>query len=175
MHSKMLRAMMLLIFFLVSSSAFGHDGNFDAKRCHNNEEMEDYHCHLAEGFSKNRDAASTQPNHSEEYYNTFFAAAVQGQREVRLDYLVPESRINGYVIVDIETASMVIEGGLDKRYSLDSVQQALFASVITGKTPAVAIYDTDGVWGKIEHRIFKAAKLAGVKFFWVSSKTYREL
>ena len=49
---------------------------------------------------------------------------------------------------DIETASEVIEGGLDKRSSLDSIQQAIFASTLTGKKPAVAIYDSDGNWGK---------------------------
>ena len=69
---------------------------------------------------------------------------------------------------------MVIEGGLDKRSSLDSVQQALFASTITGKTPTVAIYDTDGIWGKIEHRVFTVAKKAGVKFYWIKDGTYQE-
>ena len=59
---------------------------------------------------------------------------------------------------------MVREGGLDKRSSLDSVQQALFASAITEKTPAVVIYDTNGVWGKIEYRVSTAAKIVSVKF-----------
>ena len=34
--------------------------------------------------------------------------------------------------------------GLDRRSSLDSVQQALFYASLTGKMPAVVIYDTDG-------------------------------
>ena len=71
--------------------------------------------------------------------------------------------------IDIETASEVIEGGLDKRSSLDSIQQAIFASTLTGKQPAVAIYDSDGNWGKIEHRIQTVAKSLRVKFYWVSN------
>lgn len=34
---------------------------------------------------------------------------------------------------------MVWEGGLDKRSSLDSIQQALFFSILTGKEPGVVI------------------------------------
>ena len=50
--------------------------------------------------------------------------------------------------VDCETSTTVYEGGLDKRSSLDSLQQALFFSVLTGKRPAVVIYDTDGKEGQ---------------------------
>lgn len=56
------------------------------------------------------------------------------------------------------------EGGLDKRSSLDSVQQALFFAYLTGKKPAVVIYDTDGKTGPFEHRIEATCKLAGVEF-----------
>ena len=42
-------------------------------------------------------------------------------------------------MVDCETADVVYEGGLDRRSSLDSVQQALFAAAFTGKEPAVVI------------------------------------
>ena len=68
----------------------------------------------------------------------------------------------------------VIEGGLDKRSSLDSIQQAVFASTLTGKKPAVAIYDTNGTWGKYEHRIYSSAKKLGIKFFWVSGNKIKE-
>ena len=34
--------------------------------------------------------------------------------------------------IDIVTDQYVIEGGLDKRSSLDSIQQAVFASTLTG-------------------------------------------
>ena len=54
--------------------------------------------------------------------------------------------------VDCEIGTMVYEGGLDKRSSLDSVQQALFFSHVTGKRPVVVIYDTDGREGRFEYR-----------------------
>ena len=41
--------------------------------------------------------------------------------------------------VDCETGTMVYEGGLDKRSSLDSVQQALFFSHVTDKRAAAVI------------------------------------
>ena len=69
---------------------------------------------------------------------------------------------------DIITDEYLIEGGLDKRSSLDSIQQAVFASTLTGKKPAVAIYDTNGLWGKYEHRIYSSAKKLNIKFFWIS-------
>ena len=70
----------------------------------------------------------------------------------------------GYVEVDCETGTMVYEGGLDKRSSLDSVQQALFFSHVTGKRPAVVIYDTDGREGRFEYRIRIACRRAGVRY-----------
>ena len=63
----------------------------------------------------------------------------------------------------------VIEGGNDKRSSLDSIQQAVFASKISGKLPAVAIYDTENVWGVYEHRIKEACDELNVKFIWFSN------
>ena len=70
----------------------------------------------------------------------------------------------GYVSVDCETEFFAIEGGLDKRSSLDSLQQALFFSVLTSKSPVVVIYDTDEKVGKYEHRIQVASETAGVLF-----------
>ena len=72
------------------------------------------------------------------------------------------------VRIDIMTDEYVIEGGLDKRSSLDSIQQAVFAATLTNKKPSVAIYDTDGQWGKYEHRIWQAAKKLNIRFIWVS-------
>ena len=66
--------------------------------------------------------------------------------------------------VDCETDTTVYEGGLDKRSSLDSLQQALFFSVLTGKQPAVVIYDTDGREGRFEYRIRTACQEAGVHY-----------
>ena len=71
--------------------------------------------------------------------------------------------------IDIETDDYVIEGGRDKRSSLDSVQQVVFASILSGKKPAVAIYDTDGKWGKYEHRIWVVAKELGIRYIWFSN------
>ena len=59
---------------------------------------------------------------------------------------------------------MVYEGGLDKRSSLDSIQQALFASYITGKRPAVVIYDTDRREGRIEYQIRTVCQQAGGRY-----------
>ena len=63
-----------------------------------------------------------------------------------------------------ETATHVYEAGLDKRSSLDSVQQALFASHVTGKRPGVVIYDTDGREGRFEYRIKTACDQARVSY-----------
>ena len=153
---------------------FAHGGGLNKEGCHNNRQTGDYHCHRGGASNKKPRTTSVKPSGSEAYFNDLFATALSGRREVRLNYVVPENGLTGFVIIDIETAEMVIEGGLDKRSSLDGVQQALFASTITGKLPAVAIYDTDGVWGKIEHRIHTAAKAANVKFFWISNGAYQE-
>ena len=103
--------------------------------------------------------------------------SVSGKTEVTYNY---DYNINGStprvasIRIDIVTDKYVIEGGLDKRSSLDSIQQAVFASTLTGKKPAVAIYDTNGSWGKYEHRIYSSAKQLGIKFFWVSGNKIHE-
>ena len=66
--------------------------------------------------------------------------------------------------VDCESETEVVEVGLDRRSSLDSVQQALFASLVTVKDPVVALVDTDGSEGRFEYRIRKAAGAAGVRY-----------
>jgi hypothetical protein len=90
------------------------------------------------------------------------AMILGGETEVSHAYSV------GYdlhrIRVDCETADRVVEVGLDKRSSLDSVQQALFAASLTGKTPVVALIDTDGREGPYELRIRTAAKMAGVEY-----------
>jgi len=69
-----------------------------------------------------------------------------------------------HVRVDCETETHVYECGLDKRSSLDSLQQALFFSCLTGKKPAVVIYDTDGREGKYEYRIRSASEMVNVEY-----------
>ncbi len=71
---------------------------------------------------------------------------------------------SSYVKVDCETDETVYEGGLDKRNSLDSVQQALFFAHLTGKKPVVVIHDTDERIGRFEHRIKTACEMAGIGF-----------
>lgn len=100
---------------------------------------------------------------TESDYNALFCDALGGEQEPRHEYTYGAGK-TGYVLVDCETDTMVWEGGLDKRSSLDSVQQALFFSHLTGKAPGVVIYDTDGEEGPYEHRIRIAAELAGVDY-----------
>jgi hypothetical protein len=69
--------------------------------------------------------------------------------------------------------SALMKQGLDKRSSLDSIQQAVFASTLSGKEPAVAVYDTDGMWGTFEQRIWTVANELGIKFFWFDGKNLR--
>lgn len=53
-----------------------------------------------------------------------------GQPEARHQYTIADG--NEYVVVDCETETHVIEVGLDKRSSLDSVQQAEFFAWVPG-------------------------------------------
>ena len=114
---------------------------------------------------------------NEDFFNLKLANHLGGKTEVTYNY---DYNINGSspriasIRIDIVTDEYVIEGGLDKRSSLDSIQQAVFASTLTGKKPAVAIYDTNGSWGKYEHRIYSSAKKLGIKFFWVSGNKIHE-
>ena len=108
---------------------------------------------------------------NESAFNSALAKHLGGGTEKELTFQFTDSfgkAERGKVRIDIATSTEVIEGGLDKRSSLDSIQQAIFASELTGKEPAVAIYDSDGNWGKIEHRIQTVAKSLGVKLYWVS-------
>ncbi|MEM9854754.1 MAG: hypothetical protein AAF841_09920 [Pseudomonadota bacterium] len=91
-----------------------------------------------------------------------------GADEPRLDYvgsydLLGEAQSN-HAYIDCETDTHVIEVGLDKRSSLDSLQQAIFASVHTGKQPKIIIIDRDGKVGRWETRIRTAARAVGVEF-----------
>ena len=103
----------------------------------------------------------------EDYYNRLLASKLGDSKEVTFQYdygLVGNTTLSGSMWVDIVTDEHVIEGGKDKRSSLDSIQQAVFESTLSGKKSALAIYDTDGIWGKYEHRIWVAAKKLDVKF-----------
>ena len=104
--------------------------------------------------------ALAEPTESE--LNRLFCQSVGGQTETRHYYTYAGGR--SYIQVDCETTTTVYEGGLDRRSSLDSVQQALFFSSLTGKRPSIVIFDTDGIEGQYEYRIRIAAELAGVEY-----------
>ena len=156
---------------LAALSAQGHPGRTDAEGCHAGTEPR--HCH---GSKQSERPAQTTPRApardtdrpvpsktaSEAEYNRRFCATVNGETETRHGYTHAGGR--SFVKVDCETSTTVYEGGLDKRSSLDSLQQALFFSVLTGKRPAVVIYDTDGKEGRFEYRIRTACQKSGVRY-----------
>lgn len=103
---------------------------------------------------------------SEEDCNDAFCASVGGRTETRRN--CRPGQVSGHVKADCETDNQVYEGGLEKRSSLDSVPQALFFSVLSGKEPVAVICNTAGESGKIEDRINLACGAAGVKFLNIS-------
>ena len=156
---------------LIALSIQGHPGRTNSEGCHAGKLPR--HCHdgtrsghpaqgnqLAPTKETGRSAPRTTA--SEDDYNRWFCTMVNGETETRHGYTSAGGR--SYVEVDCETGTMVYEGGLDKRSSLDSVQQALFFSHVTGKRPAVVIYDTDGREGRFEYRIRIACRKAGVRY-----------
>lgn len=94
------------------------------------------------------------------YIAILCGALFSGEPEVVHDFTYPGGAAS--IRVDCENASRVIEFGLDKRSSLDSVQQALFAAEITGKEPVIVVVDRDGAMGRFEWRVALAANAAGV-------------
>lgn len=103
---------------------------------------------------------------NEKYYNHKYCQDIGGKTEVKHRYSYGKK--SSFVKVDCETSTQVIEGGLDKRSSLDSVQQALFFAKVTHKEPVVVIYDTDNKLGKYEHRIKAACEQIGLKCIRIS-------
>ena len=170
MASEMRKIIFCVLLCLPSTIAFGHSGGLDSSGCHNNS-TGNYHCHGGNKTGDNPAKSLGGISFDENYYNLQLAQQLSGKTEEILYYnYKPEgsASVQASVRIDIVTDEYVIEGGLDKRSSLDSIQQAVFASTITGKKPAVAIYDTDGHWGKYEHRIWSASKKLGIRFIWVS-------
>ncbi len=162
---------------LISSYAFPHGGGLDKKGCHNNRTTGDYHCHRGSNSQGKTSKSGKISIGNEDFFNLRLANYLGGKTEVTYNYdynINGKSPRLGSIRIDIVTDQYVIEGGLDKRSSLDSIQQAVFASTLTGKKPAVAIYDTNGSWGKYEHRIYSTAKELGIKFFWVSRDQVHE-
>ena len=175
----MIRFFIIIILTIISFNVYSHGGGLNKQGCHNNRSTGDYHCHKGLSAKKNKSLKSGSVSFAnEDFFNLRLANHLGGKTEVTYNY---DYNINGKspriasIRIDIVTDEYVIEGGLDKRSSLDSIQQAVFASTLTGKKPAVAIYDTNGNWGKYEHRIFSAAMKLGVKYFWVSGNEIKEL
>ena len=111
---------------------------------------------------------------TENDFNDSLCSMIGGERETRHNYSYDSATRLSHVYVDCETANYVIEGGLDKRSSLDSLQQALFFSVLTGKAPAVVIYDTNGEADRYEHRIRAASEKAGVLYLGLDMKNTQD-
>ena len=163
----------LCVSLLLSVALCGqaHPGRTDADGCHAGKLPR--HCHngteSVRASQANQDTRAKEPvrsadrkRASEDAYNRRFCAAVGGVTEARHTYTYDGG--SSFVKVDCETDTTVYEGGLDKRSSLDSLQQALFFSALTGKSPAVVIYDTDGREGRFEYRIRTACQEAGVHY-----------
>ena len=112
-------------------------------------------------FIMNVACAQTKINESE--YNKNYCDSIGGKAHVRHDYMTDAGE-QGYIIIDCETAYEVIEAGFDRPSSLDSIQQALFFSFLTGKKPVIVIYDSDGIEGKIEYRIKISTMMGYIEF-----------
>lgn len=98
---------------------------------------------------------------NEAYYIALLCGALfGGQPETVHEFTYPGGAAS--IRTDCENGNRVIEFGLDKRSSLDSLQQSMFAAEITGKEPVVVLIDTDGAMGRFEWRIARAANVAGV-------------
>ncbi len=86
-----------------------------------------------------------------------------GETEQRVYF--PNLGEDRYVKVDCETPTHVIEIGMDgKADARDSVHQAVFSSLFTGKTPMVIIIDQDGVEGRYEYEIRRVSEHLGIAF-----------
>ena len=148
----------------VALCAQSHPGRTDAEGCHAGKLPR--HCHDnrtgRDAPAKETNRSSARKTASEDAYNRRLCAAVGGVTETRHTYTYDGG--SSFLMVDCETDTTVYEGGLDKRSSLDSLQQALFFSVLTGKAPAVVSYDTDGKEGRFEYRIRTACQKAGVQY-----------
>ena len=157
--------LMALALLSANTSSSAHSGRTNRLGCDHETAAQTYHYQTpkpAIHIPLNTQAINKKTSSNEEYYNQLLARAIDGKHEVIHTYRYGPD--NGTIRVDIETNDYVIEGGLDKRSSLDSIQQALFAAHITGKKPLVVIYDTDGVEGRFEFRIKLAAQKSGIKF-----------
>jgi len=114
--------------------AFGHGGGLNALGCHNNKKTGCYHCH--QGVNSSSSLGSLKSSMNEDFYIMALARKLNGKTEVTFEYeygLKGNTPLTASIRIDIVTDEYVIEGGKDKRPSLDSSQQAVFASTLSGK------------------------------------------
>ena len=169
---KFLVSQILSIFLICTlQEASAHSGRTNSDGCHNNRSTGGYHCHNPKStFSPGSSRGGQNflnKSLSEDQYNDALANKVNALRETQHNYTTAQGE-RSFIRVDLETPYHVVEGGLDKRSSLDSIQQALFAAHLTGKKPIVVIFDTDETEGRFEFRIRIAAEKAGVRFYRLS-------
>ena len=117
---------------MVSTSIWAHGGGLNKKGCHNNTKTGDYHCHKKDlSKTENSNPSSNAIFGTEAQLNLELAKILDGQTEVNFSYsygLAGNRVISSKISVDILTDKFSIEGGLDKRTSLDSIQQAVLIS-----------------------------------------------
>lgn len=90
------------------------------------------------------------------------ALILDGETETRHDYVAAGDE--RYIKVDCETETHVYEVGLDKRSSNDSAHQALFAALLTGKSPGIVMIDTDGREDQHELQVRRTAEMIGAQY-----------
>ena len=120
-----------------------------------------------------------------ELASTFLLCTLLSGGETETRHYFPNIGEERYVRIDCETPSHVIEVGLDNTPSnRDSVHQAIFAGILTGKTPMVIVIDTDGIEDRYQYELREVTKRAGVAYAvcsrdfvrrWVATSPYREL
>ena len=93
-----------------------------------------------------------------------FCAAVGGESFTHHPYDYPDGK--GVLVVgcETETETEVYTTRLDTWEATTAPLEALFAQVVTEKSPVVVIFDTDGKEGQYEHQVRAACKKAGIRF-----------
>ena len=86
-----------------------------------------------------------------------------GTPELRTPYVIDDG--DHHIRIDCLTPTHAVEIGLDdRRSSLDSVHQAIFAAHLTDREPMVVLVDTNGVEEAIEFQVETVARDLGVAY-----------
>lgn len=90
-------------------------------------------------------------------------AMLGGEPEQRVSYTL--DAVSTHVRVDCLTDTHAIEIGLDHtRGSYDSLHQATFNAMLTGREPMVILIDTDTFESQYEYQIETVARAHGVEY-----------